>query len=182
MARSFTDEIRKDWGGKVYVDVMKAVDYAESLGYIDRDRKAAAGASYGGYMVNWIEGNAGNRFKAMISHDGTFNLYSNYGTTDELWFNEWEQGTPWENTQNYDKSSPHRYAANFTTPMLIIHSELDYRVSVTEGMQLFTYLQRKGVPSKWLYFPDEGHWVLKPANSELWHKTVFDWLAQYLKE
>lgn len=177
----FQSEISRDWGGKVFVDLMKGVDYVETLSYVDKGRKAAAGASYGGYMVNWIEGNASDRFKTLVSHDGTFNLYSKYGTTEELWFNEWEHGLPWENAQGYDKFSPHRYAANFKTPMLIIHSELDYRVPVSEGIQLFTYLQRKGVPSKWLYFPDEGHWVLKPANSQFWHQTVFNWLAEYLK-
>jgi dipeptidyl aminopeptidase/acylaminoacyl peptidase len=177
----FSDEITKDWGGKVFVDLMKGVDYAENLSYVDKDRKAAAGGSFGGYMINWIAGNAGDRFKALVCHEGTFNLYSKYGTTDEVWFNEWEQGIPWENMEGYDKFSPYRYAANFKTPMLIIQNELDYRVPVSEGMQLFTFLQRKGVPSKWLYFPDEGHWVTKPANSEFWHQTVFDWLAQYLK-
>src|SRR5947209_20538538 len=103
-----------------------------------------------------------------------------YGGTEEVWFDEWEHGKPWETT-DFDKFSPHKYAANFKTPMLIIHSELDYRVPFSEGQQLFTTLQRQGVPSKLLYFPDEGHWVLKPGNSELWHKTIFGWLSGYLK-
>jgi dipeptidyl aminopeptidase/acylaminoacyl peptidase len=140
---------------------------------------AAAGASYGGYMMNWINGHT-DQFRCIVNHDGVFNFWSMYGTTEEIWFDEWEHGVPWE-TPDFDKFSPHKYAANFKTPTLIIHNELDFRVPVGEGQQLFTLLQRKGVPSKFLSFPDEGHWVLKPKNSELWHQTVFDWLAAYLK-
>ena len=157
---------------------MRGLDTLMQFSYIDTARKAAAGASYGGYMMNWFEGHT-DRFRTIISHDGLYNFYSMYGGTEETWFDEWEHGIPWE-TPDYDKFSPHRYAKNFKTPMLIIHGELDYRIPVGEGMQLFTTLQRLGIPSKFLYFPDEGHWVLKPQNSELWHKTVFDWLAQYL--
>jgi dipeptidyl aminopeptidase/acylaminoacyl peptidase len=180
--QQFTNEISGDWGGKVFVDLMKGLDYAEKLPYVDNDNKAAAGASFGGYMMNWFQGHAGDRFKTLVTHDGVYNFYSMYGTTEEVWFDEWDHaGTPWENPKSYDEFSPHNYAKNFKTPNLIIHNELDYRVPFSEGMQLFTTLQRKGIPSKMLYFPDEGHWVLKPANSELWHKTVFDWLADYLK-
>jgi len=177
--QNLTNEISHDWGGKVYEDVMKGVEYMEKLPYIDKNKMAAAGASYGGYMMNWINGHT-DKFKAIVNHDGVYNFYSMYGTTEEIWFDEWEHGIPWE-TENFDKFSPHKYAKNFKTPTLIIHNELDFRVPPTEGMQLFTTLQRKGIPSKFLYFPDEGHWVLKPANSELWHKTIFDWLAEYLK-
>jgi dipeptidyl aminopeptidase/acylaminoacyl peptidase len=180
--QKFTNEISRDWGGAVFTDLMNGVDYAEKLPYVDKDRKAAAGASFGGYMIYWIAGNAPDRFKTLIAHDGVFNFNSMYGTTDELWFDEWEHGgPPWENEDKFDQFSPHMYADKWKTPMLIIHSELDYRISVDEGMQAFNVLQRKGIASKWLYFPDENHWVLKPANSELWHKTVFDWLKQYLK-
>ncbi len=179
--QKFTNEISGDWGGKVFVDLMKGLDYAEALPYVDKDNKAAAGASFGGYMMNWFQAKAGGRFRTLVTHDGVYNFESMYGTTEEVWFDEWDHGgTPWEKEEEYAKFSPHRYANNFNTPNLIIHGELDYRVPVTEGMQLFTALQRRGVPSKMLYFPDEGHWVLKPANSELWHNTVFNWLNEYL--
>jgi len=179
----FTDEISRDWGGKVFTDLKNGIDYAAALPYVESDRMAAAGASFGGYMMNWFLGNAGTRFRAIVSHDGSYNFESNYGTTDELWFDEWERGgTPWERPDEFNASSPHRFAKNFRTPTLVIHGALDYRVPESEGMQLFTALQRQGVPSEFLYFPDEGHWVLKPANTELWHATVFGWLARYLKE
>jgi len=180
--QKFTDEISGDWGGKVFVDVMKAVDYAQALPSVDPQRTAAAGASFGGYMVNWILGHAGNRFQALVSHDGVYNFESMYGSTDEVWFDEWEHGgTPWDKPDEYRKFSPHVYAGNFRTPTLVIHGGLDYRIPYTEAMQLFTALQRQGVPSKFLFFPDENHWVLKPANSELWHTTVFEWLRTYLR-
>ncbi|MDD8017662.1 MAG: S9 family peptidase [Bacteroidota bacterium] len=178
--QKFTDEISKDWGGKVFTDVMNGISYMEKLPYIDTTKMAAAGASYGGYMMNWLNGHT-NKFKTMINHDGVYNFSSMYGVTEETWFDEWEHGIPWE-TPDYDKFSPHKFAGNFKTPTLIIHNELDFRVPVGEGLQLFTALQRKGIPSKLLYFPDEGHWVLKPGNSELWHKTIFSWLADYLKK
>lgn len=177
--QKFTDEISRDWGGKVYEDLMSCLAHLERLPYVDTSRMASAGASYGGYMMNWFQGHT-DKFKTLVTHDGVFNFSSMYGTTEEVWFDEWEHGTPWENPE-FDKYSPHRFAANFKTPNLIIHNELDYRVPLTEGQQLFTTLQRKGVPSKFLYFPDEGHWVLKPGNSEVWHSTIFDWLKGYLK-
>lgn len=179
--QQFTDEINADWGGKVYEDLMKGVDYAESLGYIDKDRMGAAGGSYGGYMVDWIAGHT-DRFKALVTHAGVYNLTSMYGATEELWFPEWEfRGTPWANKEIYEKWSPHNHVANFKTPTLVIHGELDYRVPIGEGFQMFTALQRMNVPSRMLYFPDEGHWILKPQNSELWHKTFLDWFDKYLK-
>ena len=177
----FTDEIRDDWGGKAYQDLMKAVDHVLTLGYVDPDRMAAGGASYGGYMVNWIAGHT-DRFKCLVSHAGTFNLTSMYGVTEELWFPEWElKGSPWTNRQSYDQWSPDHFVKNFRTPMLVIHGELDFRVPVGEGFQLFTALQRQKIPSKMLYFPDEGHWITKPKNSQFWYQTFIAWLDTYLK-
>jgi dipeptidyl aminopeptidase/acylaminoacyl peptidase len=178
--QKFSDEISRDWAGKVMEDLFACLAYLEKQPYIDTTRMAAAGGSYGGYVMNWFEGHT-DKFRCLVNHDGTYNLSSMYGTTEEVWFDEWEHGKPWE-AADQEKFSPHKYAANFKTPMLIIHGELDFRVPVTEGMQVFTALQRQGVPSKLLLFPDEGHWVLKPANSELWHRTIFDWLAEYLKK
>ena len=180
--QTFVDDVSRDWGGKAFVDCMKGLDYAEALSCVERGNVAAAGASFGGYMMNWFLGHAGDRFRAIVTHDGTYNARSNYGTTDELWFDEWEHGgTPWENPEEYDRFSPHTAAGRFHTPTLVIHGALDFRVPESEGMQLFTALQRQGVPSEFLYFPDEGHWVLKPANSLLWHRTVFAWLERYLR-
>ncbi|MEO8429239.1 MAG: S9 family peptidase, partial [Verrucomicrobiota bacterium] len=178
--QKFTDEISHDWGGKVVEDLMNGLSYLEKQPYIDTDRMAAAGASFGGYMMNWFQGHT-DKFKTLVTHCGVYNFHNMYGATEELWFDEWEHAKPWENP-DFEKYSPHRFAGNFKTPNLIIHNELDFRVPINEGLNLFTVLQRKGVPSKLLYFPDEGHWVLKPQNSELWHKTVFDWLADYLKK
>jgi dipeptidyl aminopeptidase/acylaminoacyl peptidase len=179
--QKFTDEISGDWGGKCYDDLMAGLAYLEKQDYIDKDRMAAAGASFGGYMMDWFGGHT-DKFKTLITHCGVYNFDSMYALTDELWFDEWEHGgLPWDKDKReaYEKFSPHRYAANFKTPMLIIHNDLDFRVPVAEGHQLFTTLQRKGVPSKFINFPDEGHWVLKPKNSEYWHKEVFAWLAKY---
>jgi dipeptidyl aminopeptidase/acylaminoacyl peptidase len=180
--QKFTDEISGDWGGKVFVDLMKGVDYVlANYPFIDKEKLAAAGASYGGYMINWIEGHT-DRFRCLVNHDGVFNTVSMYFSTEELWFPEWEfKGTPWESKEVYEKWSPHNYVAKFNTPMLIIHGEQDFRVSIDQGLQVFTALQRKGIPSKLLYFPDEGHWVLKPLNAELWWNTIYDWLATYIK-
>ncbi len=181
--QTFVNEISRDWGGRVFTDLMKGLDYAESLPYVDKGNKAAAGASYGGYMMNWFQAKAGDRFKTLVTHCGVYNFSSMYGTTEEVWFDEWDHGgPPWNNMEEFEKFSPHRFAKNFKTPNLVIHNEKDYRVPISEGMQLFTTLQRQGIPSKMLYFPDEGHWVNKPANSELWHNTVFDWLKEYLKQ
>ncbi|MFA6439470.1 MAG: S9 family peptidase [Bacteriovoracaceae bacterium] len=177
--QQFTDEISHDWGGKVYTDVMNGVAYMEQQPYVDLAKMAAAGASYGGYMMNWMNGHT-DKFKTLVCHDGVYNFQSMYGVTEETWFDEWEHGIPWENP-DFEKFSPHKFAQNFKTPTLIIHNELDFRVPVGEGFALFTTLQRKGIPSKLLYFPDEGHWVLKPQNSEMWHNTIFEWLNEYLK-
>ena len=178
--QKFTDSISGDWGGKPYVDLMKGLDYVEkTFPFIDKNREAALGASYGGYMANWLLGHT-NRFKCIVSHDGMFNTESAFGTTEELWFPNWEfKGPPWKNRELYRKWSPHEYAANFKTPMLVVHGQLDYRLDVSNGFDLFTTLQTLKVPSKMLYFPDEGHWVLKPQNSRLWYKTVNDWVDQW---
>jgi dipeptidyl aminopeptidase/acylaminoacyl peptidase len=180
--QKFCDSISGDWGGKPFVDLMKGLDYAEKIyPFIDKNREAALGASYGGYMANWILGHT-NRFKCIVSHDGMFNTESAYGTTEELWFPEWEfKGPPWKNRELYRRFSPHLFADKFKTPTLVVHGQNDYRLDVSEGFQLFTTLQRLGIPSKFLYFPDEGHWVLKPQNSRLWYKAVNDWVDQWCK-
>ena len=179
--QKFIDAINGDWGGAPFEDLMKGLDYAEkTYPFIDKDRECALGASYGGYAINWILGHT-DRFKCLVSHDGMFNAESAWGTTEELWFNDWEfKGTPYDNRASYEKWSPHQYAKNFKTPTLVIHGQRDYRLDVSEGFQLFTTLQMEGVPSKMLYFPDEGHWVLKPQNSRLWYKTVNDWVDQWV--
>jgi dipeptidyl aminopeptidase/acylaminoacyl peptidase len=178
--QKFTDSISGDWGGKPYVDVMKGLDYVEkTYPFIDKNREAALGASYGGYMANWLLGHT-NRFKCIVSHDGMFNAEAAFGTTEELWFPNWEfKGPPWKQRELYRKFSPHEYAANFKTPTLVVHGQLDYRLDVSNGFDLFSTLQTLKVPSKMLYFPDEGHWVLKPQNSRLWYKTVNDWVDQW---
>jgi len=181
--QKFIDAINGNWGGAPFEDLMLGLDYAEkTYPFIDKDRECALGASYGGYMANWLLGHT-TRFKCIVSHDGMFNSESAWGTTEELWFNEWEyKGTPWTSREVYRKWSPHLSADKFKTPTLVVHGQLDYRLDVSEGFQLFTTLQRMGVPSKMLYFPDEGHWVLKPQNSQLWWKTVTEWCDQWVKK
>jgi dipeptidyl aminopeptidase/acylaminoacyl peptidase len=181
--QKFIDAINGDWGGAPFEDLMKGLDYAEkTYTFIDKDRECALGASYGGYMANWVLGHT-NRFKCIVSHDGMFNTVSAWGTTEELWFPSWEfKGTPYTNPEMYEKWNPRNYGKNFKTPTLVIHGQLDYRLDVSEGFQLFDTLQMMGVPSKMLYFPDEGHWVLKPQNSQLWYKTVNDWVDQWTKK
>jgi dipeptidyl aminopeptidase/acylaminoacyl peptidase len=186
--QAIVDGVNGDWGGKPFTDLMEGLDYAEQhYPFIDKRRECALGASYGGYMANWVEGHT-DRFKCIVSHDGMFSPESAYGTTEELWFNEWEfKGRPWDyygkpDAENpYRKWSPALAAKNFKTPMLVVHGQLDYRLDVSEGYQMFTTLQRLKVPSKMLYFPDEGHWVLKPQNARLWWKTVNDWVDEWTK-
>jgi dipeptidyl aminopeptidase/acylaminoacyl peptidase len=180
--QKFIDAINGNWGGAPFDDLMLGLDYVEkSYPFVAKDRECALGASYGGYMINWIEGHS-DRFKCLVSHDGMFNTESAYGTTEELWFNEWEfKGTPWTNREMYRKWSPHLAATSFKTPLLVVHGQLDYRLDVSEGFQLFTTLQRLKVPSKLLYFPDEGHWVLKPQNGRLWYQTVNGWVDEWTK-
>ncbi len=182
--QKFTDEITNDWGGKAYVDVMKGIDAAVvKYNYIDGSKVAAAGGSYGGYMADWIATHT-NRFKAIISHAGIYDKAAMYAT-EELWFEEHDmQGTPWSAAENYKKWSPSTYAADlgkYKTPTLIVAGERDYRVPYTQSLEFFNALQRQGVPSKLVVFPDEGHWVLKPQNAEFWYKTFLDWLAKYLQ-
>jgi dipeptidyl aminopeptidase/acylaminoacyl peptidase len=181
--QKFIDAVNGDWGGAPFEDLMKGLDYAKkTYPFIDKDRECALGASYGGYMANWILGHT-DRFKCIVSHDGLFNTESGWGTTEELWYFDWEfKGTPYDNRAMYEKWSPHQYAKNFKTPTLVIHGQNDYRYDVSESLQFFTTLQMEGVPSKMLYFPDEGHWVLKPQNSQLWYKTVNDWVDQWTKD
>ncbi len=191
--QKFVDEVSGDWGGKAYIDLMKGLDYAEAkYPFIDKTRECALGASYGGFMANWVLTHT-NRFKCIVTHDGMYNPESAYGTTEELWFNEWEfkrpgttgPGQPWKyaagpaSEDPFRKWSPMLSIQNARTPTLVIHSQKDYRLDVSEGFQLFTALQRLHVPSKMLYFPDEGHWVLKPQNSKLWYETVNDWCDQW---
>jgi dipeptidyl aminopeptidase/acylaminoacyl peptidase len=181
--QEFTDQITGDWGGRVYEDLMKGLDYVlENNEFIDPDRVAAAGASYGGYMMNWFAGHT-DRFRCLVNHDGVYNLESMYGSTEELWFPEWEMyGTPWSNPDTYAKWSPHRFAAKFgeyKTPMLIVHGANDFRVPLAEAMQVFTAMQRQGVPSRFLYFPDESHFVTKPQNARLWWQTVHEWINRW---
>ena len=182
--QKFTDEITNDWGGKAYVDVMNGVDYTlKKYSFVDGTRMAAAGGSYGGYMADWIATHNG-RFKAIISHASVYDKVSMYAT-EELWFEEHDmQGTPWSNPESYKKWAPVTYAGElgkYKTPTLIIAGERDYRVPYTQSLEFFSALQRQGVPSKLVVFPDEGHWVLKPQNSQFWYKTFLDWLALYVK-
>ena len=181
--QAFTDAIRGDWGGKPLEDLKKGLDAAlAKYPWMDGTNVAALGASYGGYMINWIAGNWSDRFKCLVAHDGNLDERFAYYSTEELWFPEWEHGgTPWENPQGYAKHNPVDFVKNWKTPMLVVHGGKDYRVVETGGFATFTALQRKGIPSKFLYFPDENHWVLKPQNSVLWHDTVLDWLDRWTK-
>lgn len=179
--QNFTEDIKQDWGGKPYTDIMSVTDYVARLPYVDPDRMTAAGGSYGGYMIDWILGHT-NRFKALISHDGVYDTRAEAESTEELWFPMWEfGGMPDDNPDVYDKWSPSRFAKNFKTPTLVIHGELDYRIPYSQALELFTELQLDKVPSELLLFPDEGHWVLKPNNSALWYKTFLDWIGNWTK-
>ncbi|MEO8217621.1 MAG: S9 family peptidase [Acidobacteriota bacterium] len=182
--QDFQDAIRGDWGGKPFVDLQKGLTAALArYPWMDDKRVSALGASYGGYMINWIAGNWPDRFRSLVVHDGNLDERMAYYATEELWFPEWEhRGTPWENPESYEKQNPINFVKNWKTPTLVIHSANDYRVVVEQGIATFTALQRKGIPSKFLYFPDENHWIQKPANSILWHNTVLDWLDQWTKK
>ncbi|HEY2459709.1 MAG TPA: S9 family peptidase [Candidatus Acidoferrum sp.] len=182
--QKFTDEITNDWGGKAYVDVMKGVDYTlEKYKFVDGTRMAAAGGSFGGYMADWIATHTG-RFKAIVSHAGIYDKVSMYAT-EELWFEEHDmQGTPWTNPESYRKWAPSTYAAElgkFKTPTLVIAGERDFRVPYTQSLEFFSALQRQGVPSKLIVFPDEGHWIQKPQNAKFWYGEFLDWMERYLK-
>jgi dipeptidyl aminopeptidase/acylaminoacyl peptidase len=181
--QKFIDDINSDWGGRAFDDIMAVADHIVSdMPYADGSKMTAAGGSFGGYMVDWMLGHT-QRFKALISHAGVYNLQSEFGATEELWFPLWEfGGTPWSNPETYSKWSPHHFAQEFKTPTLVIHGELDYRVPYNQGLELFTALQMQKVPSKLLVFPDEGHWVLKPQNSILWYNTFIEWLDAWVKK
>ncbi len=177
----FTDEINGDWGGRAAADIMAVADYVAKQPYVDATRMAAAGGSYGGYMVNWLLGHT-DRFKAFVSHAGVYDLRSMFGETEELWFPLWEfRNAPWDDPEMYAKWSPSYYAKEFRTPTLVMHGELDYRVPYGQGLQLFTALKMRKVPAKLLLFPDEGHWIGKPQNSLLWYRTFLDWIGEWTK-
>ena len=180
--QAFTDAIRDDWGGAPFEDLMKGLDFAlAKYPFLDKDRLGALGASYGGYMINWIAGHT-DRFKCLVCHDGNLDERMAYYDTEELWFPEWEHmGTPWDNPAGYNKPNPIEFVKNWQTPMLVVHGMKDFRIAYSQGLSTFTALQRKGIPSKLLLFPDENHWVLRPANSVQWHETVLGWLDQWLK-
>jgi len=183
--QKFVNDISGDWGGKAFVDIQNGVAEIVKKPFIDRTQIGAAGASYGGYMVDWLLGHNNDprfKYKAFVSHAGVYNLESMATATEELWFVNWEfKGMPWENTVNYNRWSPHKFAKNFATPTLVTAGELDYRVPVDQSLQLYTTLQLKKVPSKLVIFPDEGHWILKPQNSEFWYGHVLDWFKRHLK-
>ncbi len=183
--QKFVDEVSADWGGKAFVDIKNGVAEVIKRPFIDKTRIGAAGASYGGYMVDWILGHNNDprfKFKTLVSHASVYNLESMATATEEIWFVNWEfKGMPWENPVNYQKWSPHKFANRFNTPTLVTAGELDFRVPVDQSLQLFTTLQLKGIDSKLIIFPDEGHWILKPQNSEFWYSNVINWLDKYLK-
>jgi len=181
--QAFTDSISRDWGGKPLVDLQKGLAAAlEKYPWLDGEQVCALGASYGGFMMNWIEGNWPDRFRCIVNHDGLFDQRMMYYTTEELWFPEWEFGGPYyQNPQGYEKFNPVDFVTNWRTPMLVIHGEQDFRIPYPQGIAAFTALQRRGIEGKLLIFPDENHWVLKPADSVLWYHTVLDWLDAHLR-
>ena len=182
--QAFTDAISGDWGGKPLEDLKKGLEAAvNKYPWLDRSRACALGASYGGYMMNWIEGNWSDGFRCIVNHDGVFDTRSMYYSTEELWFNEWENGgTYYSVPEKHEKFNPANFVTNWKTPMLVVQGDLDFRIPTTQGLGAFTALQRQNIESKLLVFPDENHWVLKPGNSVLWHHTVLDWLDQHLKQ
>ena len=182
-SQAFTDSIQGDWGGKPLEDLKKGLAAAlEKYPWMDGDKVCALGASFGGYMINWIAGNWPDRFRCLVSHDGNIDERMAYFDTAVLWFPERDhKGTPWDNPEGYEKQNPVNFVKNWKTPMLVIHGGKDFRVVETQGFGTFNALQRRGIPSRFLYFPDENHWVLKPANSVLWHETVLVWLNKWTK-
>jgi dipeptidyl aminopeptidase/acylaminoacyl peptidase len=181
--QAFCDAIRDDWGGKPLEDLQKGLDAAlAKYPFLDGDRVVALGASFGGYMINWMAGQMPDRFRAFVCHDGNLDERFAYFDTEELWFPEWDHmGTPWDNPEGYAKHNPIEHVAKWKTPMLVIHGGKDFRVVETQGMATFTALQRRGIPSRFLHFPDENHWVLKPANSIQWHNEVRAWIDRWAK-
>ena len=180
--QAFTDSISGDWGGKPLADLQKGWAHAlTTYDFLDGSRACALGASYGGYMVNWIAGNWPDAFKCLVNHDGIFDNRAMAYETEELWFDEWENGgTQYEKPENYERFNPVNHVAKWKTPMLVIHGGLDYRIPYTQGLAVFTAAQRRGIESRFLFIPTENHWVLKPANSIQWHETVQDWLKRWL--
>jgi len=181
--QAFTDSIRGDWGGKPLEDLQKGLEAAlDRYPWMDGDRVGALGASFGGFMINWIAGNWPDRFRCLVNHDGNLDERMAYFDTEELWFPEWDHvGTPWDNPEGYEKHNPVNYVRNWKTPMLVIHGARDYRVVDTQGIATFNALKRRDIPGRLLYFPDENHWVQKPHNSILWHRAVIGWLDRWVK-
>jgi dipeptidyl aminopeptidase/acylaminoacyl peptidase len=180
--QALTEQISGDWGGRVFEDLMRVTDELEKLPYVDTKRMGAMGWSYGGYMMNWFQGHT-DRFKCLADMMGIFDTRSFYYATEELWFPEWDMGGPyWLNPEGYEKDNPANHVDKWQTPMLVIHGGLDYRIPLEQGIATFTALQRKGIPSQFLYYPDENHWVLSPANSIQWHETVLAWMARWTGE
>jgi acylaminoacyl-peptidase len=179
--QAFTDSISNDWGGKPLEDLQKGLQAAlAKYPWLDGERMCALGASYGGYMMNWIAGNWNEPFKCIVSHAGIFDTRGMGYMTEELWFSEWENGgTPWDVPQNYEKYNPQGHVADWSKPMLVIAGQLDYRVPYSQSLSMFNALQRRGIPSRLLVYPNENHWVLKPANSIQWHHEVEKWLDQW---
>jgi acylaminoacyl-peptidase len=180
--QAFTDSISQHWGDRPLEDLQKGWAAAqERYGFLDGDRACALGASYGGYMINWIAGRWNDAFKCLVNHDGVFDIRNMGYATEELWFTEWEYGgTPWENPRGYEQFNPVNHVENWKTPMLVVHGEQDFRIPVSQGLSTFTALQRRGIESRLLVFPDENHWVLKPQNSLQWHNEVFGWLDRHI--
>jgi dipeptidyl aminopeptidase/acylaminoacyl peptidase len=178
--QAYTDAVRGDWGGVPFDDIMRLTDAAVASGELDGARACAAGASYGGYMVNWINGHT-DRFRCLVTHAGEFDSFAAYFDTEELWFPEWEKGLPWERREAYQAESPSTFLASWKTPTLVTHGALDYRVTLTQGLSTFTALQRRGVESRLVVFPDENHWILKPRNSRVFHEEVLGWIERHLQ-
>ncbi len=182
--QQWNDQISRDWGGQAMKDILASTDSMLTEPFVDSKRVGAVGASFGGYTVYWLMGNAESRFQAMIAHCGVFNLESMYGSTEELFFVNYDLGGPYWSSEStkasYDAFSPHRFVGNWKTPLLVIHGEKDFRVPITQGLEAFTAAQVQGVPSRFLYFPEEGHWITKPQNGVLWSRVFFDWLDRHL--
>jgi dipeptidyl aminopeptidase/acylaminoacyl peptidase len=183
--QQWNDQISGDWGGQAMQDLLSVSDSVAAETYVDEKKVAAVGASFGGYSIYWLMGHHQDRFSAMIAHCGVFNLESMYGSTEELFFVNWDMGGPyWANNElknKYQRFSPHQFVKDWDTPLLVIHGQKDFRVPVTQGMEAFTVAQVQNVPSRFLYFPEEGHWVQSPQNSVLWHRVFFDWLDRFCR-
>ena len=182
--QAFTDSISQHWGSGPLEDLQKGWTAAQQqFDFLNGEQACALGASYGGYMINWIAGQWPGAFNCLVNHDGLFDLRSMYYVTEELWFPEWENGGPYfRAAELHERFNPANHVANWKTPMLVVHGSLDYRVPLEQGLATFTALQRQGIPSRFLHFPDENHWVLQPANSLQWHMEVEQWLRQWTRQ